>query len=283
MLAGLFRTTKTKPWEIPAEPGESPADLKERRRQAYFDDQRENNLEWFKRMNFQIDVRGMRVLDLGCGHGALSLGFAERGAAQVVGLDLDADRIDFATRNRNTAFPELTERVQFRCEDVMDMNDQFDLIVSKDAFEHIDDLSGVIRHLHSLLKPGGYLAPGFSPLYFSPFGDHARYEVKIPWAHAVTPEKLLVWWLNQRTDKGVSNSMDLGLNRLTPKGFREIFADTSAWESVNIQYNRGDNRLFSVFNALRQLPGIEKFFTTSIYAVARKVRAPSSSAQGTAR
>ena len=270
MLAGLFRKTEMKPWEIPARPGESPAELKERRRQAYFDDQRENNLEWFKRMDFQIDVAGMRVLDLGCGHGALSIGFAERGAAEVVGLDLDSDRIDFAQRNLNKAFPELKGRVQFRCEDVMDIEDQFDLIVSKDAFEHIDDLSGVIAHLHSLLKPGGYLAPGFSPLYFSPFGDHARYELKVPWAHAITPEKLLVWWINQRTDKDITNSMDLGLNRLTPKDFRTIFADAGVWEQVDIQYNRGDNRLFPVFNALRKVPGIEKFFTTSIYAVARK-------------
>jgi len=28
-----------------------------------------------------------------------------------------------------------------------------------------------------------------------------------------------------------------------------------------------------VFNALRQVPGIEKFFTTSIYAVAKKTGA----------
>lgn len=253
-------------------PGESAADHKERKRQAYFDDQRENNREWFKRMDFQVDVQGMRVLDLGCGHGALSISLAERGAAEVVGVDLDDDRIDFANRNLSKMFPELADRVVFRCADVLGMVDQFDLIVSKDAFEHIDDLHGVIQHLHSLLKPGGYLAPGFSPLFFSPFGDHARYELSVPWAHAVLPERLLVWWLNQRTSKGVSNSMDLGLNRLTPSQFRSIFDDESAWEDVSIRYNRGDNRLFTVFNTLRKVTPVEKFFTTSIYAVARKAR-----------
>ena len=189
MLAGLFRNKKMQPWEIPALPGESAADHKERKRQTYFNDQRENNLEWFKRMDFQLDVTGMRVLDLGCGHGALSVSFAERGAAEVVGIDLDDDRIDFANRNLAANFPELAGRVQFRCEDVLRMSEQFDLIVSKDAFEHIDDLGGVIGHLHSMLKPGGYLAPGFSPLFFSPFGDHARYELSVPWAH-VLPERL---------------------------------------------------------------------------------------------
>jgi hypothetical protein len=39
---------------------------------------------------------------------------------------------------------------------------------------------------------------------------------------------------------------------------------------MKISYNRGDNPLFPVFRAVRQLSPIEKFFTTSIYAVARK-------------
>ena len=269
MLAGIFRKTKTPPWEIPPWPNESAADLKERRRQAYFDDQLENNLEWFKRMDFQMDVRGMRVLDLGCGHGALSIGFAEQGAAEVVGLDLDNDRIDFAKRNLACAYPQLADTVSFRCADVMDLTDQFDLIVSKDAFEHIDGLGKVIAHLRSLLRPHGYLAPGFSPLYFSPFGDHARFKLKIPWAHAVLPEAVLVWWLNQRESGDVSNSMDLGLNRLTPREFRAIF-ERCDWDELVIQYNRGDNALFPLFRALRRLGLIEKYFTTSIYAVARK-------------
>ena len=270
MLAVLFKTQKIKPWEIPAHPGESAADHKERRRQAYFQEQRENNIEWFKRMDFQMDVRGLRVLDLGCGHGALSIGLAESGAAEVIGLDLDQDRIDFANRKLTTDFANLQGRIEFRCENVFDVRDQFDLIVSKDAFEHIEDLAGVIHHLHGLLKPGGHLAPGFSPLYFSPFGDHARFAMKVPWAHALMPEAMALRWLKSRTGKDVNSSMDLGLNRLTPAEFRAIFADTTAWDQVRIQYNRGDNRLFPVFNALRQIQYLERFFTTSIYAVARK-------------
>ena len=49
--------------------------------------------------------------------------------------------------------------------------------------------------------------------------------------------------------------MDLGLNRLTPAEFRAIFENSGSWEDVAIQYNRGDNRLFAVFNALRRGAG----------------------------
>jgi SAM-dependent methyltransferase len=269
MLGFSKRNKKLPSWELPARPGESASDLKERRRQAYFDDQIENNIEWFKRMDFQIDVSGLDVLDLGCGHGALSIGFAERGAQSVLGIDLDDDRIDFAQRTIAHKYPHLSDRVAFRCEDVNTATDRFDLIVSKDAFEHIDDLPKVIGQLHKLLKPGGHLAAGFSPLYYSPFGDHARFKLGVPWAHAVLPEAALVWWLNRRTGSCVSDAMDIGLNRLTPEQFRAIFEGPD-WDEMKISYNRGDNPLFPVFRAVRQLSPIEKFFTTSIYAVARK-------------
>ena len=270
MFTALFRKKKMQPWEIPSLPGESASSHKERKRQAYFADQQENTLEWMRRMGFALDVGGMRVLDLGCGHGALSIRLAEEGAVEVVGVDLDDDRIDFAGRNLASRYPHLVGRVSFRCVDVMGMDEPFDLIVSKDSFEHIEDLGRVIRHVHHLLKPGGYLASGFSPLYYSPFGDHARFQLGVPWAHAVLPESALVWLLKQRRGVDVGSAMELGLNRLTPSEFRTILADGLEWGEVQIQYNRGDNPLFPVFNALRRAGTVEKYFTTSIYALARK-------------
>ena len=162
MLAGLFRNKKMQPWEIPALPGESPADHKERKRKTYFNDQRENNLEWFKRMDFQLDVTGMRVLDLGCGHGALSISFAERGAAEVVGIDLDDDRIDFANRNLATNFSELAERVQFRCEDVLSMTDQFDLIVTSPPYWNLETYRDADGGIEARAAGGAELLPATS-------------------------------------------------------------------------------------------------------------------------
>ncbi len=272
-MPGFLRKNEHPPWLLPPLPGETADELRGRRNQAYFDDQRKSDCaEWVSRMEFDFDVSGLRILDFGCGHGALTIHFAELGAKQVVGVDLDQERIAFAETNLEKAFPQFRDCVEFRSQDIRDMqfDGHFDLIVAKDSFEHIDDLAGVVSHLHRLLRKGGYLAPGFSPLFYSPFGDHGRFEIGLPWLHAVLPDSLLAWWLNFRTGSSVSNSSDLGLNRLTSDEFRRIFGEGMTWDAPHINYNRGGKKLLPLFNAFRRIPFFEKYFTVSIYAVVRK-------------
>ncbi len=42
------------------------------------------------------DVRGLRVLDIGCGHGALSLSLLRKGASYVAGIDISDNYVDEA-------------------------------------------------------------------------------------------------------------------------------------------------------------------------------------------
>ena len=111
------------PWALPPLPGESEAALRERRDQAYFDQQREDSREWWRRMGGETPLAGLRVLDFGCGHGALAVAAAERGAAHVVGLDLDEARIAFARRKVRDDFPDLAGRVRFEARDIADLDD----------------------------------------------------------------------------------------------------------------------------------------------------------------
>ena len=59
----------------------------------------------------------------------------------------------------------------------------FDVVVSRDTFEHIHDLPEVLRHLARLLRPEGRVYVGFGPLYRSPFGDHGLLGLRLPWLH----------------------------------------------------------------------------------------------------
>jgi 2-polyprenyl-3-methyl-5-hydroxy-6-metoxy-1,4-benzoquinol methylase len=164
------------PWELKPLPGETPEELQHRQNEQYFREQVEDNVQWWDRVGYQCDFRGAKVLDLGCGHGALSISIAQARAAEVLGLDLDANRIDFAREVLRDRYSEIQNRVSFALEDVRKLRSfgQYDFVISKDSFEHIEDLDTVIASISTLLKPGGKVVVGFSPLYYSPFGDHGR-------------------------------------------------------------------------------------------------------------
>ncbi len=176
--------------------------------------QRSSTDEYWGRIEPAPDLHAARVLDLGCGHGVLTVDLAERGAAEVVGLDLDTEAIAFASNYVPGAFPSLRDTVRFVAHDIADLagSERFDLVFSKDAFEHILDLEGVVGHIHRLLQPGGQLILGTSPLYYSTFGDHDLIGHRIPWLTAL-PEKPLFRFAAWKNGTNWRNAADAGLNR----------------------------------------------------------------------
>jgi len=62
----------------------------------------------------EIQYEGLKILDLGCGHGALSIDLALKGAKEIVGIDLNSELISFANRNLKSNFPELTKKYLLR-------------------------------------------------------------------------------------------------------------------------------------------------------------------------
>lgn len=272
MPTALSLRSEVKPgaaWKLKRLPGESEAELLRRRNEQYFQEQLAENVEWFSRLNLGNDFRGKTVLDLGSGHGALAINIAEAGAAEVLGIDVDAPHVAFAQTILRERYPELRGKVSFAVEDVRAIQSfgRFDYVVSKDSFEHIEDLDQVIASLGRILKPGGRVITGFSPLYYSPFGDHGR--LLLPrglWLHALLPDKLLLQWASFRHGRKFKTFSDLGLNQITPRRFRALFPP-SEWRHVSIHYNQGNRFLLSFMRVLRKIPWLEKYFTVSIYAV----------------
>ena len=79
------------------------------------------------------DLSGRRVLDAGCGTGALAVECARRGA-DVVGIDVSPQLIAIAIKR---APPELHGRLHFRSGDMLDPQlGEFDHIVSMDVLIH---------------------------------------------------------------------------------------------------------------------------------------------------
>lgn len=193
----------------------------------------------------------------------MSLELAREGA-HVLGVDLSEDGIRWAKTHVGTR--EVSGSLTFVCRDVRTMAlAGYDLIVSKDTFEHIQDLGSMLVALRGCLAPGGQIWTGFSPLFYSPGGIHGEMGVNLPWAHVLS-RRLVYAAASRRRGASVASLADLGLNGMTPSEFRRDVAEAGLrFESLS--YNVSDRGLMSVLSWMRRVPFLERYATVSIYAV----------------
>ena len=211
-------------------------------------------------------IAGKRVLDFGCGHGALSVEMASAGA-DVYGIDIDTERIGFARNNLRERYMDFVDRVRFDAIEISDVlpDQSFDPAVSKSTFEHVSEIGAVASELYRLLKPGGELWAGFSPLYWSPTGDHRRTGLP-PILHAVLPRAVVLSAAGRCHGHPVRSLDDIGLNGMTPAEFRRHMSG-AGFRLVSVAYNQGDKRLLRLMDRLRRIQQLERFATVSVYAI----------------
>lgn len=101
------------------------------------------------------EVRGLRVLDVGCGSGYLSRELARRGAS-VVGVDISPRMIAHAMRLEADA----SEGIEYRVLDASALPadfdaGSFDMATSCLALQDMPDVPRVLGGVRTLLRPGG--------------------------------------------------------------------------------------------------------------------------------
>jgi 2-polyprenyl-3-methyl-5-hydroxy-6-metoxy-1,4-benzoquinol methylase len=101
---------------------------------------------------FLQDVRGKRILDLGCGGGLFSYLLSERGAS-TVGIDYSQSAVDFAT----SRYPQLEFKVGSAYDLSAFAKDSFDVVVMMDIIEHLSDQSQAMNEVMRVLRPGGHV------------------------------------------------------------------------------------------------------------------------------
>lgn len=98
------------------------------------------------------DLCGKKVLDLGCGFGEHCKRFIETGAAHVTGVDISEKMLAIAEKENSD--PKILY-IHMPMEDIAQLNEKFDVVVSSLAFHYVEDFSGVVKNIHQLLCEGG--------------------------------------------------------------------------------------------------------------------------------
>jgi 2-polyprenyl-6-hydroxyphenyl methylase/3-demethylubiquinone-9 3-methyltransferase len=117
---------------------------------------RDQVAEHFGRDGKKLDcLKGLRVLDIGCGAGILSEPLARLGAV-MVGADPAEENIDVARMHADES--ELT--IDYRAttaETLAEAGERFDVVLAMEVVEHVVDVSEFVATCVSMVKPGGLM------------------------------------------------------------------------------------------------------------------------------
>lgn len=99
------------------------------------------------------NVRGTRVLDVGCGPGFLTRHFAKQGA-HIIGMDLTWQGVRL-TKTSLDLFDLAGQTVQGNAEQLPYPDASFDYVFSSGVLHHTPNTAGAIAEVYRVLKPGG--------------------------------------------------------------------------------------------------------------------------------
>ena len=148
---------------------------------------------------------GQRLLDIGCGTGALTLRGAERGA-EVVGIDINPEMLNIARAKIEGRG--LSKQVELREMGVAELDAEpeatFDVVMSGLCFSELspDERRYALRQARRLLKPGGLLLLADETLPDTLGRKLAHWAIRIPLA-------ALTYLLTQTTTHAVPDLPDL--------------------------------------------------------------------------
>lgn len=106
-------------------------------------------------------LKGLKVLDIGCGGGLVCEPLARMGAA-VTGVDADSNAIAVASDHAEQS----GLKIDYENCAAEDLNKKFDVVLALEIVEHVDNVADFVQSCANLCKPGGIMI--FSTLNRTP-------------------------------------------------------------------------------------------------------------------
>lgn len=154
----------------------------------------------------EFDLQGRHVLDLGTGLGGKLVYYGQLGPASITTVDI---RPDFSTAARSfVAAEDGGAGIRFVVADAARLpfdDEVFDIVISNETFEHIQEPLLALRELRRVTRPEGWVFISFPP-YYAPWGAHLNNWIALPWVQVFFSERTLI-------DAVVTLEEELQLNR----------------------------------------------------------------------
>lgn len=109
-----------------------------------------------KKLLSMVDVKGKRVLDLGCGRGDAMRYCCQQGATHITGIDFSPAAIELAKTTLANWFD-----YDLKCGDALDLlpeiGEKYDVVLMLDTIEHIPakEIKQILARLHNMLNDDG--------------------------------------------------------------------------------------------------------------------------------
>ena len=107
-----------------------------------------------KYISDNLNLKGSKILDLGCGGGLLCEAMTNSGA-DVIGIDASLKTIEIAKKHAK----EQNFKIEYINTDIesYDNKEKFDAVVCFELIEHVPDPNELIKQIRRLIKPNGRL------------------------------------------------------------------------------------------------------------------------------
>lgn len=209
-------------------------------------------------------IADKEILDFGCGTGYQSVALARMGAKQVVGLDLNESYLEKARQLANqTGFE---DKVSFldRLDD--SFRGRFDVVISQNSMEHFPEPAGALSEMKAATNERGIILITFGCPWFSPYGSHMHFFVKIPWINLLFDEKTVMNVRSHFRNDGATRYEDVegGLNKMSVAKFEKLTGESG----LRAKYRHYEG--IKGINVLCTIPYFRELFVNNISCILEK-------------